>query len=174
MGNKPTMTEVAYGQFFEACEDAAYPLTESNQEETAPFQGQNWVMKNEMVRQFFRAMETVNNSQLEPSNSSMSLASNSYNSFASLSSLSKDQSGGVTPADVFGAFQNVALNGSYGSSNSLANFDASTPEQRMQLPLIIQQMLRVFDEFMHNHDNTEEASRSPKDSSSSVEFPKFC
>jgi len=169
------MTEVAYGQFFEACEDAAYPLAESNQEETAPFQGQNWMMKNQMVRQFFRAMETVNNSQLEPSESSMSLASTSYNSFASLSSLSpREQASGVTPANVFGAFQTVALNGSYGSSNSLANFDASCPEQRMQLPLIIQQMLRVFDEFMHNHDNTEEATRSPKDSASSVEFPKFC
>ena len=166
------MTEVAYGQFFEACEDAAYPLAESNREETAPFQGENWMMQNKMVRQFFRAMEAVNNSQLEPSESSISLASTSYGSFNSLASLSNKEQSGVTPGNVFAAFQSVALNGSYGSSNSLANFDAASPEQRMHLPLMLQQMLRVFDDFMHNHDNTEDVSaRSPKDA---MEFPKFC
>lgn len=162
------MTEVAYGQFFEAFDDAALPLQESNQDEKAPFQGQNWMMNNEIIRKFFKAMETVNNSQLEPSESSLSLAT-SYNSLASLSSPSTKELSGVTPANMFNAFQTVALN-NYGSSNSLASMDLSTPEERLQLPEMIQKMLRVFDEFMHNHDNLEDESRSQKDG----DFPKFC
>ena len=170
------MTEVAYGQFFEAFEDAAAPLAESNEQEKQPLSSKNWAMMNfELVRKFFRAMETVNNSQLENSESSMSLAtsSNSFNSLSSVSLNSPSNKGnGLTPQNVFGAFQTVALN-NYGSTNSLASFDGSTPEDRVMLPLIVQKMLMVFDEFMHNHNYVEDTGKeaapvSPKD------FPKFC
>lgn len=167
--------EVAYGQFFEAFEDAACPLAESNEQEPLPAKGQSWMLNNEFVRRFFRAMETVNNSQLESSESMMSLASTSCNSLASLPSTPKLRNN-ITPGDFFNAVQSATLN-NYGSTNSLASFDGSTPEDMKvneRMPALMRQMLLVIDEFMHNHDNLEEVGvpRSPKEPS--VDFPKFC
>ena len=124
-------------------------------------------------------METVNNSQLETSDSSMSLANNSTNSLSSLSlaSPSADKNG-LTSRNVFGAFQTVALN-NYGSTNSLASFDGSSPEESpFRVPFVIQKMMFIFDEFMHNHSYVEdnvskkEGMGSPREHV--AEFPKFC
>mmetsp|Transcript_1593 Transcript_1593/g.3426 ORF Transcript_1593/g.3426 Transcript_1593/m.3426 type:complete len:167 (-) Transcript_1593:213-713(-) len=166
------MTEVAYGQFLEVFEDAVAPLAESNEEEPLPKKGVSWIAKYEFLRKFFVAMETVNNSQLEQSESNMSLAYNSSNSLASLPSTPKLRSG-LTPGDVFTAMQEATLT-NFGSTNSLASMDASIPEDikaEEMIPDMVRQMLRVIDEFMHNHDNTDEAvPRSPK----KPDFPKFC
>lgn len=163
--------DVAYGQFLEAFEDAAIPLTESNQQEQPPFRGQTWSMMDyEIIRKFFRAMETVNNSQIENSESTMSLANASGNSLASMSSPSKSRVR-LSPSGVFNAFQNVAINNNYGSTNSLASFDGSSPDEATAVPEVMQKMLWFVDEFMHNHSHLEE-TKSPKDTGD--RFPKFC
>lgn len=160
--------EVAYGQFCEAFEDATLPLAESNQQEQQPFRGQTWSMMDyEIIRKFFRAMETVNNSQIENAESSMSLAA-SGNSLSSMSSPKSRVR--LSPSGVFNAFQTVATN-NYGSTNSLASFDGSTPDEATAVPEVMQKMLWFVDEFMHNHSHMEE-TKSPKDGG--ADFPKFC
>ncbi len=173
--NTLIMAEVAYGQFLEAFEDAAAPLAESNEQEAIPGKGKNWVANFEILRTFFDAMETVNNSQLERNESSMSFAnSGSCNSLSSMPSTPKLRKG-LTPSCVFEAIQSATLN-NYASTNSLASFDGSTPEDLKSsemMPMMVREMLRVLDEFMHNHDNADEPSPRPGKEASG-EYPKFC
>jgi hypothetical protein len=168
------MTEVAYGHFVDAVEDATLPLTESNQQEIQSVSKKDWAMMNiAVIRQFFRAMETVNNGQLDISESSLSMSTSGNSlSTASLNSLSSPRRqispSVLTPQAVFGACQ--TLNGC-ASTNSLASMcetDMDEPIHPSLIPEILRKMVFVFDEFMHNHSYVEEDGNREK------EFPKFC
>jgi hypothetical protein len=145
------MTEVAYGQFYEALEDAVLPLAESNEQEQVPTKGKDWTEKYEIVRNFFRAMETVNNPQLEGCDSS-----------ANLTEISRPVSD-LSPGNIFAAIQAATLN-DFGSTDSLTSYDAAIPTNggmKRVMPEAIEGVLHLVDEFMHNHDNTEDIARSP-------------
>ena len=167
------MTEVAYGQFMDIYEDAVCPLAKSNEEEPILHTGKSWgVLNYDLIKKFFKAMETINNAQLENSASVTSFAS-SNNSLSSMPSSPKLQNQ-LTPQNIFTAMQAATLN-NYESTNSLNNFDEANEEEKKEMiPVMIKKMMVVFDEFMHNHTYLEESSSSRSQKETSSEFPKFC
>ena len=152
----------AYGQFIEAVDDVMLPLSESNLQEANDLTPSNVSPKrtpDTFLSRIFFALQKVNHAQFESTDSLVSLASRS--SFESLTDAEKE---GVSLATVFEAFQTIAINESK-STGSLP--DLSTPQQpSIVMPDVLQQMVRIFDEFMHNHSHLEELVK--RDSSQSL------
>jgi hypothetical protein len=151
----------AYGQFIEAVDDVMLPLSESNLQEANGFTGAISPKRTQdtFLSRIFFALQKVNNAQFESTDSLVSLASRS--SFESLTDVEKE---GVSLATVFEAFQTIAINESK-STGSLQ--DLSAPQQpSIVVPDVLQQMVRIFDEFMHNHSHLEELVK--RDSSQSL------
>jgi hypothetical protein len=193
------MTEVNYGQFFDAFEDAAAPLADSNEQETGPkTNARDWLKNNSsLIAKLFRAMERINNNQLEGYDSTVSLSSShSMGSMSSASmSTSHSASASIEPKSALDVFQSILINdfASSPSTNSLAAYETSY-NSPLVVPALLQHMVYMFDEFMHNHTYLEDpmqihvARRDPTDStdnadttdtdadtsSPSSEFPKFC
>ncbi|KAJ1412265.1 hypothetical protein B484DRAFT_435403 [Ochromonadaceae sp. CCMP2298] len=160
------MTEVSYGQFFDAFEDNAAPLAESNEQEQSPaVLSRGWLKSDSlpiaMIAKIFRAMERINNNQLDGYDSSISLDSR-----ASMASLS-------APPSAFGVVQSILIN-DFGSTNSLSDLSLNDREP-LVVPALLQHMLYVFEEFMHNHSFNEDITRVPSPQEEvQNEFPKFC
>ena len=155
------MTE-SYGQFIDAVDDFMLPLSESNQQEVVIKDSPK--KKNDtFLSRIFRALEKVNNAQFESTESLVSLASRS-----SFESLTDDERQGVSLATVFDAFQKIAINESQ-SSNSLLDYDAAAPTESssMAIPAVLQHLMSIFDDFMHNHSHLEEMVK--RDSSAQLD-----
>lgn len=157
----------AYGQFIEAVDDVMLPLSESNLQEandlTSVSTGEISPKRTQdtFLSRIFLALQKVNNAQFESTDSLVSLASRS--SFDSLTDVEKE---GVSLATVFEAFQTIVINDSK-STNSLPDLSAPAQQQpSIVMPEVLQQMVRIFDEFMHNHSHLEELVK--RDSSQSL------
>jgi hypothetical protein len=152
----------AYGQFIEAVDDVMLPLSESNLQEAndlTPSTVSPKRTQDTFLSRIYFALQKVNHAQFESTDSLVSLASRS--SFESLTDAEKE---GVSLATVFEAFQTIAINESK-STGSLP--DLSAPQQpSIVMPDVLQQMVRIFDEFMHNHSHLEELVK--RDSSQSL------
>lgn len=156
----------AYGQFIEAVDDVMLPLSESNLQEAnnslTSATGEISSPKrteDTFLSRIFLALQKVNNAPFESTDSLVSLASRS--SFESLTDVEKE---GVSLATVFEAFQTIVINDSK-SPSSLP--DLSSPRlPSIVMPDVVQQMVRIFDEFMHNHSHLEELVK--RDSSQSL------
>jgi len=148
------MTE-AYGQFIDAVDDIMLPLSESNLQEssslTSTTTGASPKRANDdtFLSRIFLALQKVNNAQFESTDSLVSLASTS-----SFESLTDEEKEGVSLATVFEAFQKIAFNESK-STTSLLDLPA-TQHPSIIMPDVLQQMVCIFDEFMHNHSHLEE------------------
>ena len=172
------MTEI-YGHFVDAVEEVTLPLNESNlQEQELNTKKQFYLNNSSLLGRIFNALESINHSQLDSSESLISLASQS--SFNSLLDAEKE---GITPKNIFEAFQTIALNES-SSNQSLSTLeinstsDNETNPNNIMMPTILKQLMFIFDEFMHNHSYLEEifSKKGLNDSNNnnSGEFPKMC
>ena len=187
------MTEVAYGQFLDVMEEFTFPKCDSaefNNNSTEANRRGKMIPNNafnHMVALFFHAMERVNNSQLESSDSLASISSQRSMSSGSIASM-----GNLDAGKIYQAFQVISLNHS-GSNNSVSSLDEynnndsssalSVVFQKLDklVPGVVRQFICLFDDFMQNHIQAEEAS-APSSSSSSFSasddgdkgFPKFC
>lgn len=184
------MTQVSFGQFFEAFEDAnALPLKKVFEEEVQSRQPTQREIDDSLrsgaFGTFFGALERANHPQMESSDSLMSLATSlkSFSSANSLSSMGSEKKEVFTAGNFMDAVQTLSLK-NYGSTNSLASLDDySSPgtAQRVQLmlPSVLRFVIDAFDEFMHNHNPTEEtgtagSGRGTGGDISSIVFPKLC
>lgn len=146
------MTEVSYGQFFDALEEMNFPRSDSNanfEESAQPKRVRSLKKMNpSLVENFFKAFERVNFSQYESSESLISMASQS-----SLSSLQSEKDLG--PETFVDAVQSLTFN-QFESSASLKNMDKpNTKTADVQMDIFpvafVRDFIKAFDDFMMNY-----------------------
>ena len=180
------MTEV-YGQFFEVLEELNFPNDEvtKNNSETSKMKKVNKKSRSDFqinfINHFFQAIEKINLSQYESSESLCSLASS--NSLASVKSF-MDADNSPT-GEIFNALQSLTFSNNESSNSVIDEISYSkrlskTVEQYSHLlPSMVKHFFGAFDDFMHNHSIIEDDSAINKTNSEDeidahVRFPKFC
>jgi hypothetical protein len=151
------MTEVSYGQFFDAFEDFNFPKNDSNPNFNNLQESHSRMRKTfsqqGMLEKMFKVVEHASFPQLQSTDSMASLSgrlsvTNSTNSLQSEVNQSKQFFDAVQSLIIANNASSSSLS-SEGDLNDVRSNDA-TPYHA--LPFIIAQFLRVYEDFMHNYD----------------------
>lgn len=180
-------TQMGYGQFFDILDDMNLVDTGdedqviniSKRSTSKQFLSGDDSQLTRIINHFFKTMEQLNLSESESTDSLRSGLSSSNLSRKSstsdikkTSSQSSDSSGKEElAAHLFYAVQSLTLN-NYGSNNSLNSLDVDK-DMNLFMPQFMEKLITTFDEFMHNHENTQQNEEESGDPSAQA-FPKLC